>query len=53
MNNNLVLLTLENVLVSEIQTRLHVVYGPQNVITKLSVNQRVQRFNVGQMSASD
>ncbi len=45
-------LTLENVLGSEIHTRICMVYGVQNVITKSIVNQWVQRFKVGQTSRS-
>ncbi len=40
------LLILENVLDGEIHVRMCVVYGVQNVITKSTVDTRVQRFKV-------
>ncbi len=49
--NVILLFTLENVSGNEIHEC--VVYGAQNVITKSTVNQWVQRFNAWQMSASD
>ncbi len=43
----------ENIFNSEIHTRMCVVYDEQNVITKSTVNQWVQRVKAGQTSASD
>ncbi len=45
-------LTLENVSGGKIHTRMCMVYGAQNVITKSTVNKWVQRFKVAQMSTS-
>ncbi len=40
-------LALENASGSEIHMRICVVYGSQNVITKSTVTQQVQRFKAG------
>ncbi len=46
-------LMLENVSDSEIHAKICVVYGMQNVITKSTLNQWVQKLKVRQTSTSD